>query len=187
MIISRGRPARLAGPPDQPRVPSPGRNRALALPPTGRLSTASADEKVHSSARVLLSLDTRPVVTENNNVVAPRLHHRVYVIRLVNPRGDGRDGYYVGMTGLPLDERFANHKHGYKSAAIVRRCGLELAWELFEGIPPMSYKEAALAEPTLADDLRDLGYLVYGPTNRPRVKRQTRGSKRRWVGRARKP
>jgi hypothetical protein len=117
--------------------------------------------------------------------VAPRPHHRVYVIRLANPRGDGRDGYYVGMTGLPLDERFANHMHGYKSAAVVRRCGVALAWELFEGIPAMSYKEAALAEPTLADDLRDLGYLVYGPTNREKRRRPARATKRRrrWVGR----
>jgi hypothetical protein len=99
-------------------------------------------------------------------------HHRVYVVRLENPRGDGRVGYYVGMTGLPLEERFANHKRGYKCASIVRDHGVELAWELFEGIPPMSYKEAALTEPTLADDLRDLGHLVYGPTNRtPAVRR----------------
>jgi hypothetical protein len=87
--------------------------------------------------------------------VANRLHHRVYVVRLANPRGDGRDGYYVGMPGLPLDERFANHKRGYKSASMVREYGVELALELSEGIPAMSYAEAALTEPTLADDLRD--------------------------------
>lgn len=109
---------------------------------------------------------------------APRAHHRVYVVRLENPRGDGRDGYYVGMTGLPLEERFANHKRGYKCAGIVRDHGVELAWELFEGIPPMSFKEAALTEPTLADDLRDLGYLVYGPTNRLKRPRTT-GTRRR--------
>jgi hypothetical protein len=90
----------------------------------------------------------------------------VYVVRLDNPRGDGREGYYVGMTGLPLETRFANHKRGYKSARIVREHGVGLAWELFDGIPAMTFSEAALAEPTLADDLRDLGLLVYGPTNR---------------------
>ena len=109
------------------------------------------------------------------------LHHRVYVVRLQNPRGDGRDGYYVGMTGLPLEERFANHKRGYKSASIVRKYGVELAWELFDGIPPMSYKEAALAEPTLADDLRDLGYLVYGPTNRKPAKRRAKKGSGRFL------
>jgi hypothetical protein len=110
---------------------------------------------------------------------AKALHHRVYVVRLTNPHGDGRDGYYVGMTGLPLEERFANHKRGYKSASIVRRCGVALAWELFDGIPAMSFKEAALTEPTLADDLRDLGYLVYGPTNRVAKPSRRRGRRRR--------
>ena len=103
----------------------------------------------------------------------------MYVVLLKNPRGDGRDGYYVGMTGLPLEERFANHKLGYKSSSIVRRCGVALAWELFDGIPAMSYKEAALSEPTLADDLRDLGYLVYGPTNRTPMSRARRHRGRR--------
>ena len=114
--------------------------------------------------------------------MAKRLHHRVYVVRLANPRGDGREGYYVGMTGLPLETRFENHKRGYKSASIVRKYGVGLAWELFAGIPPMSYAEATLTEPTLADDLRDLGYLVYGPTNRsPRRGRARRGRARRHV------
>lgn len=113
-----------------------------------------------------------------------RLHHRVYVVRLDNPRGDGRVGYYVGMTGLPLEERFANHKRGYKSARIVHDFGVDFAWELFEGIPAMTYQDAALAEPTLADDLRDLGLLVYGPTNRRppvsrgKVRRRVRSKRR---------
>lgn len=93
-------------------------------------------------------------------------HHRVYVVLLKNPRGDGRDGYYVGMTGIAPEERFANHKRGYKSARVVQKYGIALAREWYEDIPPMPYKEAALAEPTLADDLRDLGFLVFGPTNR---------------------
>ena len=101
------------------------------------------------------------------------------MIRLENPRGDGRHGYYVGMTGLPLEERFSNHKRGYKSASIVRKYGVGLAWDLFEGIPAMSYKEAALTESQLADDLRDLGYLVYGPTNRKPLKRERRHVSRR--------
>lgn len=27
-------------------------------------------------------------------------HHSVYVVYLRNPKGDGKAGYYVGMTGL---------------------------------------------------------------------------------------
>jgi predicted GIY-YIG superfamily endonuclease len=111
--------------------------------------------------------------------VRHRLHHRVYVVRLENPRGDGREGYYVGMTGLPLEERLANHKRGYKAARIVREHGISLAWELFEGIPAMTYEEAAMTESTLADDLRDLGLLVYGPTNRPPAAAPTRSKRSR--------
>ena len=106
------------------------------------------------------------VRAERHKKVKSRNHHRVYVVLLENPCGDGRAGYYVGMSGLPPQERFANHKLGYKSARVVKEHGVALAWEWFADIPSMSYKEAALAEPTLADDLRDLGFLVYGPTNR---------------------
>lgn len=70
------------------------------------------------------------------------------------------------MTGLPIEERFANHKRGYKSASVVTKYGIELAPEWYEDIPPMPYAEAALSEPALADELRDRGYLVYGPTAR---------------------
>lgn len=112
---------------------------------------------------------TRPRKTPKNEVASgSRDHHRVYVVRLNHPRAKGRECYYVGMTGLDPEERFANHKLGYKSAKVVCRWGVELAYEWFRDIPPMPYKEAALAEPSLADDLRDLGHLVFGPTNRPK-------------------
>jgi predicted GIY-YIG superfamily endonuclease len=97
-----------------------------------------------------------------------RLHHRVYVVRLAHPRHpDVRDCYYVGMTGLTAQERFENHKAGVKAAAVVRRYGLELAYEWFDDIPPMTFADAAQCEPTLADELRDRGFVVFGPTNRP--------------------
>ena len=104
-------------------------------------------------------------------------HHRLYVVRLDHPRAGGREAYYVGMTGIPVEERFANHKRGYKCAHVVHKYGIELAREWFEDIPPMPFDEAARAEPTLADDLRDLGYLVFGPTNRRPV-RARRGKRR---------
>jgi hypothetical protein len=72
------------------------------------------------------------------------------------------------MTGLPVEERFNNHKRGYKASKVVLKYGVELAHEWFDEMPPMPFDEAVLAEPTLADDLRDLGYLVFGPTNRGR-------------------
>ena len=98
-------------------------------------------------------------------------HHRVYVVRLDHPRAKGREAFYVGMTGLPVEERFANHKRGYKSAAVVHKYGVELARDWYEDIPPMPFDEAVLAEATLADDRRDLGYLIFGPTRRARERK----------------
>jgi hypothetical protein len=116
-------------------------------------------------------------------------HHRVYVIRLRNQRrGDRREAFYVGMTGLPIEERFANHKRGYKSASVVTKYGVELAPEWYEDIPPMPYAECALTEPALADELRDRGYLVYGPTAREAAPRRAQSSlhhRRRGVRRRR--
>ena len=118
-------------------------------------------------------LTRRPSTTETG-VVKSRDHHRVYVVRLNHPRARGRQCFYVGMTGIAVETRFANHKRGYKSSSVVKKYGVELARELFEDIPPMPYREAALAEPTLADDLRDQGHLVFGPTNRKPTRRRRR-------------
>lgn len=85
----------------------------------------------------------------------------------------------MGMTGLPIEERFANHKRGYKSAGVVTKYGLELAPEWYDDIPAMPYEEAALTEPALADELRDRGFLVFGPTARATKPRSTRRRRRR--------
>jgi hypothetical protein len=84
-------------------------------------------------------------------------HHSVYVVYLRNPKGDGKAGYYVGMTGLPPEERFANHKNG-----IVRRCGERLVPRLYAHLNPMPYAKAKAMEAMLADSLRKRGYQVYG-------------------------
>ncbi|MGH9144148.1 MAG: hypothetical protein ACRD2I_23675 [Vicinamibacterales bacterium] len=89
-------------------------------------------------------------------------HHSVYVVYLRDPKGDGKAGYYVGMTGLSPDERFANHKKGYKSAAIVTRCGERLVPRLYAHLNPMPYAKAVEMEAVLADSLRKRGFLVYG-------------------------
>ena len=39
-------------------------------------------------------------------------HHQCLRVYLRNPKGDGRAGYYVGMTGLTPEERFQNHQNG---------------------------------------------------------------------------
>ena len=89
-------------------------------------------------------------------------HHSVYVVYLRNPRGDGKAGYYVGMTGLSPAQRFENHKHGKKAARVVRKFGERLVPKLYAHLNPMTYEEAVRMEVALADSLRKRGYLVFG-------------------------
>jgi predicted GIY-YIG superfamily endonuclease len=89
-------------------------------------------------------------------------HHHVYVVYLRNPKGDGKAGYYVGMTGLAPEQRFENHKAGVKAARVVTRCGVRLVPRLYEHLNPMPYAKAKEMEVTLADSLRKRGYSVYG-------------------------
>ena len=93
---------------------------------------------------------------------AARQHHSVYVVYLRNPKGDGKAGYYVGMTGLTPEARFANHNAGVKCARIVRRCGERLVPVLYEHLNPMSYADAQRMEAELAESLRKRGFRVFG-------------------------
>src|SRR5690349_10908093 len=76
---------------------------------------------IRPSASLRLRLKSSPASTAG--------HHNVYVIlldakvadhpsiRRLNPKRDpAKPCVYVGMTGLPVEHRFENHKHGYKSA-----------------------------------------------------------------------
>jgi len=89
-------------------------------------------------------------------------HHSVYVVYLRNPTGDGKAGYYVGMTGLSPEQRFENHKNGVKAARVVKRCGVRLVPRLYAHVNPMSYAKALAMEGFLADSLRKRGFVVYG-------------------------
>ena len=100
--------------------------------------------------------------TCDTDTVPRTKHHNVYVIYLRNPKGDGRAGYYVGMTGLTPEERFENHRNGIKAARIVRKCGERLVPKLYAHLNPMTYKVAVEMEAALADSLRKRGYVVYG-------------------------
>ena len=101
--------------------------------------------------------------------------HNVYVILLKpdaarhskvvqqNPKRDrSRPCVYVGMTGLTVDQRFLNHKNGYKSSWVVKRYGDRLLPELYEHLNPMPYEAAVEMEKDLAEDLRNQGYTVTG-------------------------
>src|SRR5881296_199940 len=88
-------------------------------------------------------------------------HHSVYVVYLRNPKGDGKAGYYVGMTGLSPEHRFDNHKNGVKAARVVRRFGERLVPKLYAHLNPMPYEKAKRMEVFLADSLRRRGFQVY--------------------------
>ena len=120
-----------------------------------RTGTASDPRSQSASVR-------HPTLSHRAPRVAARPHHHVYVVYLRNPKGDGRAGYYVGMTGLTPDERFANHKNGIKSAGVVKRCGERLVPKLYAHLNPMSYEQAAKMEQQLAAELRAAGYQVFG-------------------------
>jgi hypothetical protein len=102
-------------------------------------------------------------------------HHNVYVILLanavakhpsilrLNPKRDPvKPCVYVGMTGLPIDHRFQNHKNGYKSAWVVKKYGVRLMPELYEYLNPMPFEAAIQMELELAEELRAAGYTVTG-------------------------
>ena len=86
------------------------------------------------------------------------------VLRL-NPRRDPtKPAVYVGMTGLPVDHRFENHKNGYKAARLVEKYGVRLMPELYQHLNPMPFDAAVEMEKDLAEDLRSEGYTVTGGT-----------------------
>ena len=89
-------------------------------------------------------------------------HHSVYVVYLRNPKGDGKAGYYVGMTGLSPEQRLQNHKNGVKAASVVQRYGERLVPKLYAHLNPMPYERAKAMEGFLADSLRKRGYVVFG-------------------------
>ncbi len=91
-------------------------------------------------------------------------HHCVYIVYLRNPRGDGKAGYCVGMTGLTPEQRFANHKAGTKAARVVKRFGERLVPKLYAHLNPMTYLDALAMEKQLAAELRARGFQVFGGT-----------------------
>ena len=94
--------------------------------------------------------------------LAAACHYSVYVVYLRNPKGDGKAGYYVGMTGLTPEQRFENHKKGTKAAAVVKKHGERLVPALYEHFNPMPYATAKEMEARLAEELRNRGFVVFG-------------------------
>ncbi len=137
-----------------PCRPSTRENRLSSLPPA------------HTKGNTAQPTDVR---------VGKDYHHNVYVILLdaraakhrsvlrANPKRDfAKPCVYVGMSGLPPEHRFENHKHGYKAAWVVKKYGVQLMPELYAHLNPMPYEAALQMELELAEDLRNEGYTVTG-------------------------
>ena len=112
----------------------------------------------------------------------PPTTYQVYVIELsrkvfnedakfraANPQFNGvLQCLYVGMTSKTPQERFQQHKTGYRNAKwhklaanIVQKYGLSRRPSLYQNIGPMSREEALAVEEGLALELRRKGYAVW--------------------------
>jgi len=106
--------------------------------------------------------------------MTPKRTHSVYVVRLDaavldepkfakdNPHyKKGSPCVYVGMTGLNPEDRFNNHRRGYKSNSFVERFGLYLMPSKYKRLNPMTYEEAKAMEERLAERLKKKGWAVW--------------------------
>jgi hypothetical protein len=102
-----------------------------------------------------------------------RGHHSVYAVELDravwrnrafrerNPGGAEGGCLYIGVTGLPAEDRFERHRMGTQSGRFVRQHGLRLRLDLVEGFSRLPYRIAAAMEPKLAAWLRAQGFAVW--------------------------
>lgn len=102
-----------------------------------------------------------------------RGHHSVYAIELDpavwknrafrerNPGGATAGCLYIGVTGLPAEQRFERHRAGTQSGRFVRAHGRRLRLDLVEGFSRLPYRIAACMEPKLAAWLRAQGFAVW--------------------------
>ena len=82
--------------------------------------------------------------------------------RTANPGyEEGQPCVYVGMTVRTPEERFDQHKRGYKSARFVRNFGLRLKPRQYRSLNPMTFEEARQMEVEKARRLRKRGYGVW--------------------------
>ena len=68
---------------------------------------------------------------------------------------------YVGMTSRTPEERFEQHKTGYKSARLVRKFGVRLKPRHYTALNPMTYNEAVKMEKLKTKQLRKRGWGVW--------------------------
>ena len=100
--------------------------------------------------------------------------HNIYVIELdkqvlekkkfreANPDYvDDSPCVYVGMTSKTPEERFEQHKSGYRSSRIVKQFGIRLKPRQYQSLNSMSRDEAAEMEFEKARRLRKKGWGVW--------------------------
>lgn len=73
----------------------------------------------------------------------------------------GKPCVYVGQTALDPEERFRQHKSGYKACRIAKRYGRRLMKKAYKRLNPVSASEAVEQERALALRLRRKGYAVW--------------------------
>ena len=75
----------------------------------------------------------------------------------------GKPCVYVGMTGKSPEERFAQHKKGYKASRYARKYGVRLRPRLYSQHNPMTYEAACDMEKEKAiGKLHDYLYSTVG-------------------------
>jgi len=68
---------------------------------------------------------------------------------------------YVGQTALDPEERFRQHKSGYKACRIAKKYGTDLMKKAYRDLNPVPASEAVEQERALALRLRRKGYAVW--------------------------
>jgi hypothetical protein len=91
---------------------------------------------------------------------------RVYVIELDRAAGRRRDPripwVYVGSSARSAEERFEQHRRGYKSSGIVKRFALRLRPDLYEDLPAFrGSRLAQAAEEERARELAASGFVAH--------------------------
>lgn len=91
---------------------------------------------------------------------------RVYVIELDRTAGRRRDPripwVYVGSSARKPEERFEQHRRGYKSSGLVKRFALRLRPDLYEDLGAFrGSKQACRAELARARELADCGFVAH--------------------------
>ena len=91
---------------------------------------------------------------------------RVYVIELDRAAGKRRDSripwVYVGSSARSPEQRFEQHRRGYKSSSLVKRFAVRLRPELYEDLGSFKgSKSACRAERERARELADCGFVAH--------------------------